>query len=112
MALNTLPNAEHAMVQLSKLRDYVLNPQHPEGRHKARVFRSALGLIVDDAEELQRALLQAARLHEALPAGNDQFGSRYRVDFEMVRQSRSARIRSLWIVTPDNIPRLTSCYVL
>ena len=32
------------IVDLAKLRDYCLNEEHPRGRHKARVFRSRLGL--------------------------------------------------------------------
>ena len=39
-----LPNPDRAVVDLAKLRDYCLNPQHEEGKHKARVFASALGL--------------------------------------------------------------------
>ena len=39
-----LPNPSRAFVDASKLRDYCLNAQHPRGRHKARVFASALGL--------------------------------------------------------------------
>ncbi|WP_369750949.1 DUF6883 domain-containing protein [Calothrix sp. PCC 7507] len=38
---------------------YCLNPEHPEGKHKARVFKSALNLDLNDAEELQTILLQA-----------------------------------------------------
>jgi hypothetical protein len=33
-----LPNAEKAVVDIVKLRDYSLNPHHPEGKHKARAF--------------------------------------------------------------------------
>jgi hypothetical protein len=35
------------------------------------------------------------------------------VDFDFVRQDRTVRIRSTWIVrTGEDLPRLTSCYVL
>jgi len=39
-----LPNGEHAIVDIVKLRDYALSQHHPRGRHKARVFLSALDL--------------------------------------------------------------------
>ena len=39
-----LPNAEKAVVDISKLRDYCLNPNHEVGKHKARVFSAALNL--------------------------------------------------------------------
>ncbi len=63
-----LPNPENAVVETRKLRDYCLSPEHPRGRHKARVFASALGLTVDDSQELRRALLAAALSEEALVA--------------------------------------------
>ena len=44
-----LPNGDRAIVDIRKLADYCLNPSHPRGRHKARVFRQAAGLQQDDA---------------------------------------------------------------
>jgi len=45
-----LPNGDRAIVDIAKLTDYCLNPQHEDGKHKARVFASALGLGREDAE--------------------------------------------------------------
>jgi hypothetical protein len=42
-----LPNGERADLG-SKIEDYVLNPSHWEGRHKARVFESMLGITLSD----------------------------------------------------------------
>jgi hypothetical protein len=39
-----IPNADRAVVDIRKLRDYCLNPQHDEGKHKARLFAVALGM--------------------------------------------------------------------
>jgi hypothetical protein len=78
-----LPNPEDAVVDIRKLRDYCLSPRHPRGRHKARAFASALGLTVDDAEELRTALLSAAVSEEAAPADSDEYGERYMLDFEI-----------------------------
>jgi hypothetical protein len=48
-----LPNGEQAFVDnIAKLRDYSLSPLHKEGRHKARVFASALGQDSADAQWL------------------------------------------------------------
>jgi hypothetical protein len=38
-----LSNANRAILDLRKIDDYCLNASHPRGRHKARVFRDALG---------------------------------------------------------------------
>ena len=43
-----LLNGDRAIVELVKLRDYSLSETHPRGRHKARVFRAALGLTVEE----------------------------------------------------------------
>ena len=36
-----------------KLTEYALNPAHPRGGHKARVFRSALGYNIQNYESLK-----------------------------------------------------------
>jgi hypothetical protein len=48
-----LPNAENAIVDIAKIRDYCLNPDHPEGKHKARVFLNKLGVTKSDADHLR-----------------------------------------------------------
>ncbi len=108
-----LPNAEAAVVDLRKLRDYCLDSAHPTGRHKARVFRSALGLTDADAEALRERLLQAAHTLPAELAGRDTYGARYRLDFEMHGPGGAAIVRSAWIVRRgEAFPRLVSCYVI
>ena len=108
-----LPNPENAVVETRKLRDYCLSPEHPRGRHKARVFASALGLTVDDSQELRRALLAAALSEEALVAEEDQYGQRYMLDFEMSTEMGSAVVRGGWMVrSGEDFPRFTSCWVL
>lgn len=39
-----LPHAGSAILDIRKLAQYCLDPRHARGRHKARVFREALGL--------------------------------------------------------------------
>jgi hypothetical protein len=108
-----LPGGEMAIVDMAKLRDYCLDPQHPRGRHKARVFATTLGLMQSDAEFLREALLQAAREAETLVGESDEYGDRFTVDFELNRGNRRAVVRSAWIVLRDETaPRLTSCFVL
>ena len=108
-----LPNAEHAVVDIRKLQDYCLNPHHDEGKHKARVFISALELTADEAEELREILLDIVKSHEAQLGFQDIYGQRYTVDFRLYWQGKQAHVRSAWIIEPgDMTPRLTSCYVL
>ena len=76
-----MPNAERAVVDIRKLRDYCLNPVHDEGQHKARVFATALGITADDAEDLRVLLLQAVKTSDAQLGRHDAYGQRYTVDF-------------------------------
>jgi hypothetical protein len=108
----TLPNGERAIVDERKLRAYCLNPQHPRGRNKARVFAS-VEIRQADAEELRTALLRAASNAEAQLGVANPYGQRYIVDFDLAGPGRTVRIRSSWIVRiGEDLPRLTSCYVL
>jgi hypothetical protein len=108
-----LPNADRAIVDIVKLRDYCLSPDHPRGRHKARVFAAALGLAAADAEFLRQALLGAALSEEASVADADGYGQRYVLDFDLSAPAGRARVRSSWIVRAgEDFPRLTSCYVV
>jgi hypothetical protein len=47
-----LPNAELAIIDEEKIRDYFLSMDHPRRKHKARVFQSALGLAASDTDDL------------------------------------------------------------
>jgi filamentous hemagglutinin len=39
----SLRNADRAVIDEGKVRDYLLNPLHARGGHKARMFAAALG---------------------------------------------------------------------
>src|SRR5437588_9199363 len=108
-----LPGGEQAVVDVAKLRDYCLSTDHIRGRHKARVFASVLGLTSADAGFVRGELLRAAREGDATAGDIDEYGARYTIDFDLVRGSRRAVVRSAWIVLRgEMVPRLTSCYVL
>ncbi len=108
-----LPNGKKAVVEIAKLRDYCLNVAHPEGRHKARVFRVVLGIGAAESHMLQDRLLAAASDQEAAAGEVDQFGHRYVIDFPLKHAGRRALVRAAWIVlTNEDFPRLTSCYIL
>ncbi len=103
------------VVEIAKLCDYCLSDTHPRGRHKARIFRSRLGLTANDAELLRQTLLNAARdrQDDLQPTDADEFGQRYVLDFELTTAVGNAMVRSAWIVLAgQDVLRLISCYVL
>ena len=108
-----LPNPERAIIDRQKLSLYCLNLEHPDCKHKGRVFKSVLGIGLDEIEELQLALLQAIQIYEAIPIKQNQYGQKYVVDFTMTRLNKQVVVRSAWIVrNTEDFPRLVTCYVL
>jgi len=107
-----LPNSEKAFVDIAKLRDYSLNPEHESGGHKARGFRSALGLTLDDAEWLRIELLRIAGKGDVVIGELTPFGQKYVIDVELTFNHRTAIVRTAWIIeNGTDFPRLVSCYV-
>jgi hypothetical protein len=108
-----IPNANNATVDIRKLRDYCLNLGHDDGKHKARLFSSILGMKAENAAELRLILLEIIKTNEAKLGRSDRFGQRYTVDFEITWQNRNATLRSGWIIEHgSDIPKLTTCYHL
>lgn len=106
-------NAASAVLDPAKLYAYVLNPDHPVGRNKARVFRSVLGVTEADAAMLEAALLAAVQAQEAVLERTDAYGAHHSVEFVLNVGGRSARVRSLWIVrTDEDFPRFVSAFVM
>lgn len=106
-----LPNLDNAHIDPDKLAGYVLNPVHPEGRHKARVFRSALGLASTNVQWLADAILSAVGNAEAVLQAVTEWGTIYRVEIEISRGRRCAKIRTVWLCTQEKT-RLVTCFVI
>ena len=111
-----LPNAERAVVDIAKLRDYCLSQTHEEGKHKARRFREKLGISVNDAERLRQVILDAILKVEAREQKPTEYGRRFIVDFEVSWPEKefimsTALVRTAWIIRNDeDFPRLTTCF--
>lgn len=108
-----LPNGDRADLG-TKLEDYVLNPRHREGRHKARVFESILDITLANSDVLRQALLSAAEnSDDAEPLGNNGHGDVYVLRFLLETEKENATVLSAWIVRDgEDFPRLITCYIL
>lgn len=107
-----LPNGSRA--DLGAKKDYSLNFRHREGQHKARVFLSRLGISLENADELRRAVLAAAATSEEVePRGDNGFGEVFVLRFPLEAASGRALILTAWIIRHgEDFPRLTPCYIL
>jgi hypothetical protein len=107
-----LPRGSETIVDREKLTDYCLNPDHPRGKHKARVFAAVLGFTAENADSLRASLLAVAARADAHRSTSDQFGDRYVIESEIVGPRGRGIVRSAWIIRRgETIPRLTSCFV-
>jgi len=108
-----LPNGDRADLG-RKLEDYVLSTVHREGRHKARVFESVLGISLTNRDLLREAILRAARTSDDVEShGDNGHGMAYSLRFPMRTTRGAATVVTAWIVRRDeDFPRLTTCYIL
>jgi hypothetical protein len=109
-----LPNGERADLDL-KLEDYSLNFLHSQGKHKARVFESVLGITLENGADLLRTALldAAANSDEAVLRGDNGYGVVYNLRFQLETGKGRATIMSGWIVLHgEDFPRLTTCYII
>jgi hypothetical protein len=106
-----LPNGNHAVISMEKLRGYCLNPEHPSGKHKARVFASALEITAKSAENLRELIARAAIEGEVIQQESTEFGRLFKVDWALPNDDQVI-LRTLWEVTLDYPqPRLVSAFI-
>ena len=107
-----LLNADQAIIDPRKLTDYALDPNHPVGGNKARVFEAELGYNQSNADDLLDQIRQGVTSHPPLPAKVDEFGSRFTVDIPIVGPGGSGVVRTGWIYKGESeIPELTTLFV-
>jgi hypothetical protein len=106
-----LPNAEHAVVQPAKLRDYLLAQAHPVGRFKARFF-CGLGYTSEGWQVLRDDLLRLALSAEAEPGQPGPYGQKFTVSGTLTGPNGgSATVVSVWLVSAnEDAPRFITAY--
>jgi hypothetical protein len=106
-----LPGAENAIVDASKVRDYLLSPEHPVGRAKARFF-AGLGFTRTEWSELQRVLRGVAASGDAELGAATPFGQKYLVRGTIRGPAGpAASLVTVWIIlTGEAAPRFVTAY--
>lgn len=107
-----LPRADRAVVAREKLEGYLLNPQHEVGRHKARVFASALGIQQRDWQYLRDHLQSAVVDAPVGGVRETAWGSLYEIVAAVDGlNGQTRRIMTVWLVTGEEPPHLVTAYV-
>ena len=108
-----LKNAQRAIIEERKIRDYVLNRDHPRGGSKARAIAAATGLGRLQHADLVRQIRQGILEHDAEVIGEYEGRPLYRVDVTIAGPKGMMRLRTGWIYEVDeDAPRLTTAYPL
>jgi hypothetical protein len=106
-----LPGVEQAVVESSKIRDYLLSVSHPVGRFKAVVFTS-LGYAPEDWTKLRDDLLSLARTGEVRPGQGSEYGQKYEVSGTLQGPNgRTRNIMTVWLVpVGENRPKFITAF--
>jgi hypothetical protein len=106
-----LPNYEKALIEPTKIRDYILSPIHPIGRFKAVLFQG-MGYTQENWEQL----IDDIRLYhlplDAKPIEKSKYGQKYIIGGLIKGPNGKIVIfRSIWIILEgEDIPRLITIY--
>lgn len=109
-----MPSFKHVTIkEKTKLYGYSLNPEHPVGKHKAKVFKSSLGFEQKDFRKLAAQIRANATKYEAVSGKADEYGQRYTIDMPIKGvNGRTAIVRTAWIVRiGETKPDLISAYI-
>lgn len=106
-----LPNSENAVTEDEKVRDYLLNPSHPDGWSKAEFF-AHMGFRREEWQVLAEALRQVACDSSVTKSMTSLHGRKYIIDGTLPTPSgRTSMVRTVWIVDAGaEIPRLVTAY--
>jgi hypothetical protein len=106
-----LRNAAEAIIDERKIRDYALNMNSADGRHKARVIRAATGLVRENYQQVIDQIRQAVIESEAEPIESIPYGLRFHVAMTISGPTGTLRIRTAWIYrSGEDVPRLVTLY--
>ena len=108
-----LPNVENARIDETKIVDYLLAVDHPEGAGKATFFLR-FGFTIDDWQTFADALISHAQLCHVAKLSESGFGTKYQIDGPLsCPDGRLPAVRSVWIVdVGTDFPRLITAHPL
>ena len=106
-----LPNRQKAVIPETKIREYLLSPSHPYGRHKV-AFLKRFGFSVESSGVLVSALRAHAEQCDVVRVDETEFETRYIVEGQLrTPDGRAPTVRVVWFIEKgDNRPRLVTVY--
>jgi len=105
-----LLNLQKAIIPQEKVKNYLLSPVHPVGRHKARFFYS-LGYTQNNWESLENDL-RKLDISQAEMTGETEYGTKFEIRGSIKGPGgRTANIITGWIILHgEEVTRFVSAY--
>lgn len=105
-----LPNGHQADLG-NKIEGYCLNLNHQKGKHKAILFQNKLGITLENAEILKKAIKKATITEPVIIRKVNEYGTHYNLKFLLKTDAGESLILTAWTIRiGEDIPRLTNCY--
>ena len=103
-----MPNAITATTSQRKLQEYLLNSNHPVGKHKARVLNSILGYNYQNWDVLSDEIFNAIQTTGVSNISKTKYGTKYIIPVWVNgNKGKSMLLKTVWQVDNDsNIPRM------
>ncbi|CAN5782897.1 hypothetical protein BH24BAC1_BH24BAC1_36560 [soil metagenome] len=106
-------NLDQAVVEDRKIRDYLLNVQHPDGGSKARFFLK-VGFSPDRLVDFRLFLIRHAKEHPVARIEKTAFGTKYIIEGKAEGPNQySFDLRTVWMApNAPSFPLLITAYPL
>ena len=105
-----IPDSRNAIAEQAKVRDYLLNADHPDGGAKAAWFFDR-GYSTDQWQVLAEDLLEIARICDDFDTETSSYGVKYIASGQVGLSGHSAgAVLTVWIVEDGAPPRLVTAY--
>jgi len=105
-----LPQPDRLIVEESKVTDYLLNLDHPEGTSKAKFFLNR-GFTPLLWQEMASALRWHGRLQSVTETSTTRFGRKFTVECQIeTPDGKNPCILTAWIVEGTRPPRLVTAH--
>jgi hypothetical protein len=110
--VGAMPRAADALIEESKLTDYLLSATHTSGRHKARWFKAVLGIEAAEwrhlSAQLRQGLVEATEFRRL--RGTD-YGLQYEVETAVAgTDGKRAMVTSVWQIADGQAPRFITAH--
>ena len=112
--MKLLPHFEQAAIAIEKFEDYILNSEHPLGKHKAQVFQRTLEIERRHANVLMELIRKSLSRAPAEQGESKEYGDCWTTWHEIIGMNgQSAIVTVAWMFkkNAEQIPVFISCYI-